>query len=78
MMFSESRNDRHRPPPMASGIVTTLQGLAITSQKLSMTPRDRQYRHESDLMLNSVLNVDFSNSVTGRQFPKGWANSHRF
>ena len=33
--------------------------------------RDRRYRHESDPMLNSVLNGDWSNSVPGRQFPKG-------
>ena len=33
--------------------------------------RDRRYRHESDPMLNSTLNGDWSNFVHGRQFPKG-------
>ena len=33
--------------------------------------RDRQYRRESDPMLNSILNVDWTNSVPRRQFPKG-------
>ena len=31
----------------------------------------RTNRHESDPMLNSVLNGDCSNSVPGRQFTKG-------
>ena len=30
--------------------------------------RDMRYRRESDPMLNSILNGDRSNSVTGRQF----------
>ena len=32
---------------------------------------DRRHQRESDPMLNSVLNGDWSNSVPGRQFPKG-------
>ena len=30
-----------------------------------------EYRLESDPMLNSILNGDWSNFVLGRQFPKG-------
>ena len=36
-MFSESRNDRHRQLPIASGIMTMLQRLVITPQKLAIT-----------------------------------------
>ena len=36
---------------------------------------DRWYRRESDAMLNSVLNGDWSNSVPGRQFPKGLSSN---
>ena len=33
--------------------------------------RDQQYNRESDPMLNSILNGDWSNSVPGTKFPKG-------
>ena len=45
-----------------------MQGLAITPQKLAMMPQGLSI---CDPMLNSVLNGDWSNSVPGRQFPKG-------
>ena len=39
--------------------------------------RNRRYRRERDPMLNSVLNGDWSNSVTGRKIPEGAAeNGH--
>ena len=40
--------------------------------------RDRRYRHESDPMLNSVLNGDWSNSVPGRQIPKSRAMQQQY
>ena len=73
-MFSESRNDRR--PPIASGIATTPQGLAITPQKSAMGRRDRRYHRERDPMLNSILNGDWSNSVPGRQIPEGHLRSY--
>ena len=61
-MFSESRNYRHPRigDPAAADCLRDRQQLC----------RDRRYRHESDPMLNSILNGDWSNSVPGRQFPK--------
>ena len=36
-MFSESSNDQHQWPPIASGIATTPQGSAITPQGYVIT-----------------------------------------
>ena len=76
MMFSESRNDRR--PLIASGIATTRKGSAITPQKSvitpqksAMAPQDRLYRRERDPMLNSILNGDWSNFVSGSKIPEG-------
>ena len=51
-------------PPIASGIT-------IMPQKSAMTQLPCRDRRESDPMLNSVLNGDWSNSLPGRQIPKG-------
>ena len=40
-------------------------------QELRQRRRDRRYCRESDPMLNSILNGDWSNSVPGRQILKG-------
>ena len=57
-MFSQSRKDRRgHRSPQGS----------------QQSRRDRRYHHESDHMVNSVLYGDWSNSVPGRQIPKGCA-----
>ena len=60
MMFSEPHNDRHQRPRVCR-----------SSQESRQHCRDRRYCHESDPMLNSVLNGDWSNSVSGWQLEKG-------
>ena len=46
-------------------------GIGDNSAKICNDTTDCQFCRESDPMLNSVLNRDLSNSVPGRQFPKG-------
>ena len=70
-MFSKSRNDQDKRPPIASGVATMPHG-SVNPQKSAMMRRDHWYCRESDPMLNSVLNGDWSNSVPGRQFPNGF------
>ena len=57
MMFSELRNNRR----------CCIRDCAAADRR-----RDRRYRREHDPMLNSVLNGEWSNSVPGRQIPKGF------
>ena len=58
-------------PLIASGIATTPQGSAITAQKIGDDAAGIVDIAAKVIMLNSVLNGDWSNSVPGRQFPKG-------
>ena len=58
-------------PPIASGIGNNEAGIGDNSAERRWHRRDRRYRLKSDLMLNPVLNGDWSNSVLGRQIPKG-------
>ena len=77
MMFSESRNDRRRR--IGDRAATdrlrdrdNSAGIGNNSAEIGDEWRDRRYRRERDPMLNSVLNGDWSNSVPGRQIPKGY------
>ena len=54
-------------PTIAAGIGNNSHKSAMIGTEIS----DCQYRGESDAMLSSILNGDWSNSVPGRQFLKG-------
>ena len=86
MIISESRNDRHRRSgdraaadhlrdrDNAAGIGDNSSEIGDNYAEIgdnAAARRDRRYRRESDPIINSVLNGDWSNSVPGRQFPKG-------
>ena len=82
-MFSESRKDRRRrigdraaadrlkDRDNAAGIGDNSSEIGNIPQKSAMAPQGSWYRRERDLMLNSVLNGDWSNSDPGRQIPQG-------
>ena len=78
-MFSESCNDRHRRIVDRVAVDRlrdhdNAAGIGDNSAEIgndAIARRDRRYRSKSNPMLNSVLNGDWSNSVTGREVPKG-------
>ena len=76
-MFSESRNNwgRRISDRAAADRLRDCDNAAEISDDAAGC-RDRQYHCESDPMLNSVLNGEWSNSVAERQIPKGCAPSH--
>ena len=72
-MFSELRNNQHRRNGdcAATDRLRNCNNAAGKGDNSTEIDRDRQYHRKSDPMLNSVLNGNWSNSVPGRQFPKG-------
>ena len=49
--------------------------IGIAARRSRQRRWDPRYRRKSDPMINSILNGDWSNSVPGKQFPKGRSDS---